>query len=106
MARKQGFVYIMSNAGRTTFYVGVTNNLMRRALEHKRGVGSEFTTKYRCKDLVYFEQIDGIVEAIAREKQLKNWHRPWKLNLIQTLNPEMKDLAARWYDPRDLEGAP
>lgn len=106
MARKQGFVYIMSYVGRTTFYVGVTSNLMCRALEHKRGIGSEFTAKYRCKDLVYFEQIDGIVEAIAREKQLKNWHRPWKLNLIKSMNPEMKDLAANWYHLRDLEGAP
>ena len=76
---------------------------MRRVLEHKRGVGSGFTATYRCKELVYFEDIPDIEQAIAREKQLKNWHRPWKLNLIKGVNPEMKDLAAEWYHPRDLE---
>ncbi|MFA4916834.1 MAG: GIY-YIG nuclease family protein [Syntrophales bacterium] len=89
----EGYVYILSNYGRTTFYIGVTNDLHRRLEEHKNSVGSVFTSHYQCKDLLYFEHFDSIVDAIAREKQLKNWHREWKLNLILSLNPELKDLS-------------
>ena len=66
------YVYIMSNKWRTTLYIGVTNNLERRVLEHKRGEGSEFTNKYNLEHLIYFEEGDSIEAAIAREKQLKN----------------------------------
>ena len=93
---KTGFVYIMSNKNRTTFYIGITNNLERRVPEHKSGTGSTFTSKYNLFDLVYFEMIPDIKQAIAREKQLKRWHRDWKINLIKEENPEMKDLAADW----------
>ena len=96
---KIGFVYIMSNKNRTTFYIGVTNDIARRTLEHKTGNGTIFTSKYKCTDLVYYEDIVGNFKtAIAREKQLKNWHRQWKINLIKELNPEMIDLAADWHD--------
>jgi putative endonuclease len=94
---KQGFVYMVSNKNRTTIYVGVTNNLERRILEHKRGIGSAFTSKYNLTDLMYFEQIDGMLNAINREKQLKNWHKEWKWNLIRKDNPELKDLSEGWY---------
>ena len=94
---KQGFVYMVSNKNRTTLYVGVTNNLERRILEHKRGTGSAFTSKYNLTDLMYFEQIDGMLNAIKREKQLKNWHKEWKWNLIKKENPELKDLSDGWY---------
>ena len=90
---KTGYVYIMSNKNRTTFYIGVTNDIARRVAEHKEGSGSKFTAKYKLHDLVYFEVIYDIEQAIRREKQLKNWHREWKLNLIKELNPEMKDLS-------------
>ena len=83
----------MSNKNRTTFYIGVTNDIARRVAEHKEGSGSKFTAKYKLHDLVYFEVIYDIEQAIRREKQLKNWHREWKLNLIKELNPEMKDLS-------------
>ena len=89
----EGYVYILSNYGRTTFYIGVTNDLYRRLEEHKNGVGSTFTSHYQCKDLLYFEHFDSIGDAIAREKQLKNWHRDWKLNLIRSVNPELKDMS-------------
>lgn len=82
----------MSNSGRTTFYIGVTNDLYTRVLQHRGGEGSKFTSKYKCYDLVYFEDHPRITDAINREKQLKRWHRPWKLNLIRSLNPEMEDL--------------
>ena len=91
---KKGYVYIMSNYKRTTFYIGVTNSLERRVLEHKQGLISGFTQRYRLKYLVYYEVHDSMYRAIAREKQLKNWHREWKIILIKSVNPEMKDLSA------------
>ena len=94
---RKGFVYILSNKNRTTFYIGVTSDIKRRVLEHKTGKGSTFTTKYNLTDLVYYEKTEGMDECINREKQLKNWHRDWKINLIKKLNPEMEDLAQDWY---------
>ncbi len=94
---REGYIYILSNKNRTTFYIGVTNDIKRRVLEHKRGKGSVFTKKYNLIDLLYFEKIEGMDACIAREKQLKNWHRDWKINLIKGYNPTMKDLAAEWY---------
>ncbi len=89
---KIGYVYIMSNVKRTTFYIGVTSDLEARVAQHKAGVGSTFTSKYKLFDLVYFERIFGIDQAINREKQLKRRHRDWKINLIKSVNPEMLDL--------------
>ncbi len=97
MRAVRAFVYIMSNTGRTTFYIGVTNNIERRVGEHKRLEGSAFSRKYKLIHLVYYEEISGITKAIAREKQLKNWHRDWKINLIKEMNPEMLDLAKDWF---------
>ena len=89
---KGGYIYILSNKNRTTLYIGVTSDLDRRIAEHVEGEGSKFSSKYNLTDLVYFEEFDDISEAIAREKQLKNWKREWKINLIKSLNPELKDL--------------
>lgn len=86
----------MSNKNITTFYIGVTNDLERRVKEHKNGNGSEFTSKYKLTHLVYYEMISDINKAIQREKQLKNWHRKWKIDLIKKLNSEMLDLAKDW----------
>jgi putative endonuclease len=90
---KTGYVYIMSNYTRSTFYIGVTSDLVRRVYEHKNGTLEGFTKKYNVKYLMYYENAGTIDDAIAREKQLKNWHRAWKMNLIKSMNPEMKDLA-------------
>lgn len=95
---KISYVYIMSNPGRSTLYVGVTNDLERRIFEHKCGQGSKFCRKYHLVDLLYFEEYDRFIDAIEREKQLKSWHRAWKLNLIRKDNPELKDLSAEWFD--------
>jgi putative endonuclease len=95
MKLKKGFVYIMSNKHATTYYVGVTNNIERRVKEHKNSE-SNFTSRYNLHCLMYYETISDIKTAIKREKQLKNWHREWKIKLIQTINPEFKDLAADW----------
>lgn len=82
----------MSNSKRTTFYIGVTSSLKTRIADHKNGMGSEFTTKYKLTDLIYYEEFTDIYQSIDREKQLKNWHREWKINLIKSVNPDMKDL--------------
>ena len=96
MKLTNAFIYIMSNKNLTTFYIGVTNDLERRGREHKSGDGSEFTYRYNLTLLVYYEIIGDIKTAIRREKQLKNWQRHWKLELIKELNPQMVDLAAEW----------
>jgi len=90
-------VYILSNFGRTAFYIGVTNNLERRVWEHRYSGGSVFTSKYKCHFLVYYEDFNDINNAIAREKQLKNWQRKWKIELIRKENPDLVDLAKDWY---------
>lgn len=71
----------------------MTNDLVMRVAEHKAHVNKGFTAKYDCKILVYYEELPTAEQAIAREKQLKNWHRDWKLNLIKELNPDLADLS-------------
>ncbi|WP_420386438.1 GIY-YIG nuclease family protein [Roseivirga sp.] len=90
---KGGSIYIMSNPSRTVLYIGVTSNLIARVIEHKTNNGSTFTKKYNCIDLLYHEEFSSIQEAIIREKQLKNWHREWKWNLIKAFNPSLNDLS-------------
>jgi putative endonuclease len=88
-----GCVYILINTYATAFYVGVTSDLYFRIKEHKeKHYPDSFTAKYKCDKLVYFEQFSSIEEAIAKEKQLKNWRRSWKINLVNSFNPDWKDL--------------
>lgn len=87
------YIYIITNKNNTTFYIGVTNDLDRRILEHKSEAIPGFTKKYKLKKLVYIEEFPNPENAIAREKQLKNWHRDWKINLIKSTNPTFKDLS-------------
>ena len=89
---KQYYIYILTNLSNTVFYIGVTNNLVRRTYQHKNKFADGFTKKYNICKLVYFEIYNDINEAIRREKQLKNWHRDWKINLITEKNSEFKDL--------------
>ena len=89
---KQGFVYILGNQ-KPVFYVGVTSDLIKRVYRHRTGFGSRFTSKYKAYKLLYYEVFDDILEAIRREKQLKNWHREWKTNLIKSMNPKFADLT-------------
>ena len=89
----QYWVYIVSNQVRSVLYIGVTNDLYRRYNEHKSGCVKGFTQKYRCCDLLYFEEYNNIDEAIAREKELKGWKRCKKENLIGTVNPQWINLA-------------
>jgi putative endonuclease len=86
------YVYILASRRDGTLYVGVTNELARRVYEHKQGVVPGFTKKYGIHNLVYYEQYDEILEAIAREKRLKRWLRKWKIELIEKANPTWRDL--------------
>jgi putative endonuclease len=89
---KEYFVYIMTNKYNTVLYTGVTNDLMRRVWEHKEGSGSIFTSRYRVNKLVYYESYEDVNLAIAREKQIKGGSRQKKINLVNSLNPDWKDL--------------
>lgn len=89
----QPTTYIVTNKSRGLPYIGVTSNLIQRIHQHREGIVPGFTQKYRLKRLVYFGQFGTMELAIAREKQLKNWHRPWKINLIEATNPSWRDLA-------------
>lgn len=86
-------VYILANIHKTVLYTGVTNDLARRVQEHKDGVAKGFTQKYKCHLLVYFETADNINAAIEREKQIKGGSRTAKVKLIESVNPDWKDLS-------------
>ncbi len=88
------YVYILASRRVGTLYIGVTNDLHRRVEEHRSGRGSAFTARYGVGRLVYFETYERIVEAIAREKQLKGWNRAWKVRLIEGSNPDWRDVEA------------
>ena len=89
---KKGYVYILSNKNRTTFYIGVTSNLIKRVYEHKNHLVKGFTDKYNVVDLIYFEEYNLLVDAIKREKQLKGWCREKKLSLVKENNPTLEEL--------------
>ena len=88
----QYYVYILANKRNGTLYIGVTNDLKRRAYEHKEKLIEGFTKIYSVDRLVYFEATPDVRSVIAREKCLKEWHRNWKLKLIEKENPGWKDL--------------
>jgi putative endonuclease len=92
MASKQPSVYIMASAERGTLYIGVTGSLKLRVWEHREGLVKGFTKRYGVKRLVWFEHHPDFSSAIAREKQLKQWNRAWKLELVETSNPGWLDL--------------
>ncbi|MEI8123861.1 MAG: GIY-YIG nuclease family protein [bacterium] len=90
---KNYFVYILASKKNGTLYIGVTNDLIRRVDEHKNNLADGFTKKYNVKILVYYEHTENIESAITREKQMKEWRRSWKIELIEESNPEWKDLS-------------
>jgi putative endonuclease len=95
------YVYILTNKKDGTLYIGVTNDLSNRNFQHKIKLNkNSFTAKYNIHKLVYYEIFTDVYDAIAREKQLKNWHRQWKINLIEKDNPCWRDL----FDDRSGEG--
>ena len=95
---KQGYyVYIMTNKKGGVLYTGVTNNLIRRIYEHKRKLVPGFTSKYNLTKLLLYEETPDVHVAITREKQIKGWLRKKKVDLIESQNPDWKDLSEEWY---------
>ncbi|MBV8062329.1 MAG: GIY-YIG nuclease family protein [Nevskia sp.] len=92
MSEKAFCVYILASARNGTLYVGVTSNLIGRVWQHKNDEADGFTKKYRVHTLVWFEQHENAESAITREKQIKEWKREWKLELIEKSNPTWRDL--------------
>ena len=89
---RQYYVYILTNKSNKVIFIGVTNDLERRMFEHKNKLVEGFTRRYNLTKLVYYEVTEDVQSAIGREKQLKNWHRDWKINLINQFNLEWNDL--------------
>ena len=90
------YVYILTNWNNRVMYIGVTGDLQRRLYEHKNELADGFTKKYHVHKLVYFEQTSDINAALEREKQLKKWVRAKKNHLVETVNPNWKDLSMEW----------
>ncbi|MBR5167771.1 MAG: GIY-YIG nuclease family protein [Salinivirgaceae bacterium] len=93
ITNKTGYIYILTTENNKVMYIGVTSNLVKRVYEHKTHVYKGFTSKYNVTKLVYFEEFPEIEQAILREKQLKKWHREWKNQLVESMNPKWKDLS-------------
>lgn len=99
---KTYFVYVMTNRSKT-LYTGITGNLIQRVRQHKLGIGSCFTSKYKLDRLVYFERFEDVHNAIEREKQIKGWLRIKKIALIVSVNPAWRDLSLEWYERHPFE---
>lgn len=91
----QPAVYILASGINGTLYIGVTSNLVQRVYQHRMGLVDGFSKKYNVKMLVWYEQGDSMEAVIRREKALKKWSRQWKLDLIETQNPQWRDLWAQ-----------
>jgi putative endonuclease len=91
---KRPAVYMLASSRNGTLYIGVTSALCKRVLEHRRGLIPGFTKKYNVKMLVWFETFETVEDAIRHEKQMKEWRRAWKIELIKKSNPEWRDLYA------------
>ena len=98
---KNYFVYILSNKTKT-LYIGFTDVLAIRVYEHKIGIVEGFTKRYKINRLVYYESHPDLKSSVKREKQLKNWHRQWKINLIESVNKDWKDLYSEISDPAKI----
>ena len=94
----QYYVYILTNKNHTVLYIGVSNDLEVRLIQHKKKENKGFTSKYNVNKLVYYEEYNDIDRAISREKQLKNWKREWKIQLIEKDNPDWEDLSKDWFE--------
>jgi putative endonuclease len=93
---KTYYVYIMSSQ-RRVLYIGITSGIERRVFQHKAHTFGGFTAKYNVTNLVYFERYGSVMKAIRREKELKNWRREKKIDLIESSNPKWRDLSYGWY---------
>ena len=94
---KKYYVYLLAHENNKVLYVGVTGDIVKRVYEHKTHQNEGFTDKYYVTKLVYFEETGNVDSALEREKQIKRWRREKKEALINSINPEWKDLAKDWY---------
>ena len=92
------YVYMMMSSSRRALYTGITSRPRQRVWEHKTGAVEGFSKQYHTTRLVYFEAYRYVATAIAREKQIKRWRRQKKITLIESMNPQYRDLAADWYE--------
>ncbi len=92
---RRGYVYILASQKNGTLYTGVTSDLATRLLQHQTGTGSKFAARYGAMRLVWFDEYDLIVDAIAREKAIKKWPRQWKIRMIEERNPGWHDIS--WH---------
>jgi putative endonuclease len=92
------YVYILASKRNGTLYIGLTNDIERRILEHKNKIYKGFSSKYDVNILVYFEEFELYTDAYTRERQMKKWKRIWKLNLIEKDNPDWIDLSKNWVE--------
>jgi len=90
--QRQPCVYLLASKRNGTLYTGVTSNLVKRIWEHKQHAVAGFTKKYRVTQLVWYEVHETMASAINREKAIKNWKRAWKINVIEAMNPDWRDL--------------
>lgn len=93
--KKQPCVYMLASKRNGTLYTGVTSNLIKRVWEHKNHFIEGFTEKYNVTNLVWYEVHETMTSAISREKAIKNWKRAWKINVIEAINPQWRDLYDR-----------
>ena len=93
LSDRQFYVHLITNKPNGTLYTGMTNDLMRRILEHKNKINEGFSKRYGLVKLVYYEIFKKPLEAITREKRIKKWKRQWKIELIEFMNQDWKDLA-------------
>ena len=91
------YIYILTNYSKTVLYIGFTNNIIRRIIEHKNDFGCKFTRKYNLKYLVYFEQCENVYSMIKREKEIKKWRREKKINLIKSINSNLDDISGNLF---------
>lgn len=101
---KCGYVYLMASKRHGTLYLGVTNDVIRRASEHRLALIPGFSARYGVKRLVWFEACHDIAAAISREKDMKKWRREWKINLIERDNPDWSDLYLEMTQAPDAAG--
>ena len=96
------YIYILINYSKTVLYVGFTNNIIRRIIEHKNDLGCKFTRKYKLKHLVYFKQCEDVYGMMEREKEIKGWRREKKINLIKSVNPNLNDLSNKLFEDNGI----
>jgi len=96
------YIYVLTNYTKQVFYIGFTNDIIRRIIEHKNNLGSDFTRKYNLKYLIYFEECNDVYVGMEREKEIKKWRREKKINLIKTVNPNLNDISNKLFQDNGI----